>query len=822
MIYFGKMMICANLGTASDTEQTATDLKIRNFSSGDTKMIEINGKKLCENCFVEISKTPCAECGYDPADSASDSTLLLPGSVLSEKYVIGSVIGIGGFGVTYLAYDKLTDSRVAVKEYFPRGIARRSSDGAAVITVTEDDSPVFEAGADKLYNESRIVSGFKDNPNIIKIFDFFRANNTVYLTMEFLHGKTLKEYIRDHGTLGAAKAAHVAQCVLNALSAVHKANVLHRDISPDNIILCANGDVKLIDFGAARRIVAERTQNFSAIVKFGFAPPEQYSKSSAQGAWSDIYSLGATLYYALTGDIPSDPLSRFENDDTFGENNFGIEDGLWNVIVKAASLSSGERYQSAAEMSSALEQLPVTPEPIIFPADGILSSKLKLYGRSFVPTAPSAESKKGGKKNFRTKRSRAAAAVASIAVISACIIVPAVLKSSKPSVYPGMITDYDAVFRKNSDEDSDEPKEPPVPLTETYPYFAEYSSKPYYINMSERERGIYETIYSGLTERMKKIELPSQTYKYSEVRKCYFQVIYDNPWICDIGDFGARDADENEITDPEEYVDTVIPGYLNVYYHPDTFRECIEQTLNETDRTDSIEALRYIHDKMINTVSVVARYTTQSCTHAYGSIVDWTADDMGFAQGFCVYAQALGLPCRVIDGTKDGGIRAWCAVKINDTWYNVDVYGDMFAHNDVLKIRNTDRNAVFHTYFLANDRHFKELGYEPDGGWESLGGEEFSADSPYDNYYIRHIRGIEEYFCKDAQTAYESLLEKTAEAAEDGRKEVSACVSPIIADEVYSKMSETFISDCEEKYGISLLGCKVEYTPEEYRVELTL
>lgn len=799
-------------------------------------MLETNGIMLCDGCFEEIHKTPCRYCGYDPDKSTSDNTLLPPGSCLSEKYIIGGIIGIGGFGVTYLAYNKLSNRKVAVKEYFPRGIARRNSDGITVNTVSKDDLAIFEAGAKKLYSETAIVSEFKDNPNIVTIYDLFRANNTVYLTMEFLHGKTLKEYIHNYGVLDSMKTAYIAQCVLNALSAVHGANVLHRDISPDNIILCGNGDVKLIDFGSARQIVAERTQNFSAIVKFGFAPPEQYRKNSTQGAWSDIYSLGATLYYALTGDIPADPMSRFENDDTFVKNSFGIDEEMWNVITKAVKLNSNERYQSTKEMSDALKQLSFVPEPIIFSDNNILDPKPKLYGRSYVPTAPSAESKRDVNKVFWTKRRRVAAAAGGIAVISAGVIISMAVNGSKPAVptanpYNTISSVTTASETTASEETTSSVTavsevsvtiEPPVPLTETYPYFAEYRTKPYYTNMNEKERKIYEIVYNGLTERRKLIMLPEREYTYQEVNKYYFQVVYDNPWICDVGDYAKHYSDDNgnDMLDHDEYIDMIEPDYLNVNYNANTFRNCIEEMLRGADRTDSIEALRYVHDKMIYNVSVVARYVTQSCTHAYGSIVHMKADDMGFAQGFCVYAQALGLPSRVIDGTKNGNLRAWCAVQIDGTWYNIDVYGDMFAHNNVSNIMRTDRDAIFHTYFLANDKHFKELGYVPDGGWESLGGEEFAADSPFDNYYVQYIQGLDEYFCTDAQDAYDSLLQKTAEAVESGIHNVSMCVSPVIAEELYSRMDEMFVSDCAEKYGISLSGYSVEYSPEAYSVKL--
>lgn len=796
--------------------------------------MEINGVMRCENCFEEIKERHCPYCGYDPADIVSDNTLLLPGSILSENYIIGGVIGIGGFGVTYLAYNKSADSKVAVKEYFPRNIAHRASDGITVSIVSADDSATFEAGMEKLYNEAEIVSGFKDNPNIVTIYDFFRANNTVYLTMEFLRGKTLKEYIRDYGVLDPLKTVYVAQCVLNALSAMHGANVLHRDISPDNIILCGNGDVKLIDFGAARQIVAERTQNFSAIVKFGFAPPEQYRKKDEQGPWSDIYSLGATLYYALTGDIPSDPMSRFDNDDTFNENNFGIDEGLWSVITKATKLNSCERYKNSEEMNDALKQLSLVSEPVTFSDEELFGPKLKPHGASAV-SASVGNSKRDEKKSFWAKHGRIAAAAGGVAVIAACVIVPIVINGSDPavpaSVSPEPISSESTASTSSTVSDTASsdtsdvsvPDEPPVPLTETYPYFAEYKTKAWYSNLNEKEREIYEIIYNGLTEGIPEIQFPKRTYTVQEVRKCYFQVVYDNPWICNVGDYGRTWPDDNRNgnPDPDEYIHKIEPNYLKFDMDVNTFRECIEEMLNGADRTDSVETLRHVHDEMIRNVRVVPRYTSQYCTHAYGSIVYKSADDMGFAQGFCVYAQALGLPCRVIDGTKDGEVRAWCAVKIDDTWYNIDVYGDMFAHNEVSNTKTyTDRNAFFHTYFLAGNGHFKELGYIPDGGWEALGGGEFTADSVFDNYYIRHIKGVEEYFHDDVQSAYDRMLQKAAEAVENGEKEISVCLAPYLVDELYDKLNDTFISDCKEKYGVSISGYRTAYSPTAYSVNL--
>lgn len=327
-------------------------------------MLEIKGRKICENCFAETTGSVCSVCGYDPESGAGDPTLLAPGSVLLGKYIIGTVIGKGGFGVTYLAFDTESEKKVAIKEYFPYIVARRTAGSATVTAASEDSKETFELGAEKFYEEAKLVSRFNGDPNIVEVYEYFYENDTVYLAMEYLCGQTLKEYIRDKGILTAPQALYIAKSVGNALSVAHKASVLHRDITPDNIILCSDGRVKLIDFGAARQVIAEYSQNFSVILKPGFAPLEQYHKKGSQGPWTDIYALGTTLYFALTGDIPEAPMARFEDDDTFRENLFGIKPELWSVIQKAASLKKEDRYKDAEEMLSDLNNIPLEPQPV--------------------------------------------------------------------------------------------------------------------------------------------------------------------------------------------------------------------------------------------------------------------------------------------------------------------------------------------------------------------------------------------------------------------------------------------------------------------------
>ncbi|MCM1184880.1 MAG: serine/threonine protein kinase, partial [Roseburia sp.] len=327
-------------------------------------MIQINNRTLCEYCFEETDREPCPHCGYSREAYVKDPTVLAVGNILENRYIVGGVIGKGGFGITYLAYDRKLERKVAVKEYYPYGLAMRNLGSTFVSTVSVESVDVFKGGADKFYDEARLVAKFNDNPNIVSVYDFFYGNDTVYFTMGFLKGQTLKSYIRDHGVLTAGQTVRVAMDVTNALLAAHHLNVLHRDISPDNIMVCSDGTIKLLDFGAARQVLTEGSQSLSVILKQGFAPLEQYQKKGKQGPWTDIYALGATLYYALTLDLLDDPMSRLEDDSEYSSNVHNIDAPLWEIIRKATMLKSSERYRDIGELREALEALPIRPEPL--------------------------------------------------------------------------------------------------------------------------------------------------------------------------------------------------------------------------------------------------------------------------------------------------------------------------------------------------------------------------------------------------------------------------------------------------------------------------
>lgn len=325
-------------------------------------------RKLCKNCFSHLSAKSgiCPVCGY--VKGGSDSSVLPRGTRLAERYVIGGSIGRGGFGITYLAYDTNNGKTVAVKEYFPTALAKRSG-ALNVIPNSERNAEQFNAGAEKFFDEAELVRRFNGNPNIVSIYECFYENNTAYYVMEYLDGITLENYVEKYGALNSAQTLYIADKLTMALVVLHSGEILHRDISPDNVMLCRDGRVKLIDFGAARQFLSEGASGYTVIMKTGFSPLEQYSQNTESDIRTDVYSLGTLLYYALTGKVPESPYKRMEDDSAFNENTVKVDAGLWSVIGKAAAVTPSERYQNAEECRRALSEIKINMSAIAAPND---------------------------------------------------------------------------------------------------------------------------------------------------------------------------------------------------------------------------------------------------------------------------------------------------------------------------------------------------------------------------------------------------------------------------------------------------------------------
>ena len=309
--------------------------------------------------------------------SMSNTRCLKPGVILKERYKIEEVIGAGGFGITYRAWDPLLQSYVAIKEYYPSGIATRSADSSKVCVPVGQEQREYHRGRIRFLKEAQDVARFQSEPNIVSIYDYLEENDTAYMVMEYLHGCTLKQYIREHGgRLDTDHILHICLSVLDALAVVHKAGMIHRDISPENIFICEDLTVKLIDFGAAKQVYLDGEQTMSVVLKPGYAPPEQYAKKDKQGPWTDIYALGATLYFAATGEKPEESFGRVLEDTIkpVCEVNPEIPRAMSQVIMRAMSVKIGDRYQTVEAMREALlagEGQNAQMEPYVIPASRI-------------------------------------------------------------------------------------------------------------------------------------------------------------------------------------------------------------------------------------------------------------------------------------------------------------------------------------------------------------------------------------------------------------------------------------------------------------------
>ena len=234
----------------------------------------------CLNCMevYDDRYDICPYCGFQVGTPPKVASHLVPGTVLENRYIIGTVIGYGGFGVTYMAWDEDLGIKIAIKEYYPNGLVNRVPGTADVLVLGGEKKTQYDAGLQRFLQEARTMARFSKEPNIVYVYGFLEANNTAYIIMELLEGTDLKTYVTQFPDqkMPIDDALHVVNEVGKALVAIHKGKVVHRDISPDNIFLCQDGRVKLLDFGAARLSTGEKTQTLSVVLKPGYAPPEQY------------------------------------------------------------------------------------------------------------------------------------------------------------------------------------------------------------------------------------------------------------------------------------------------------------------------------------------------------------------------------------------------------------------------------------------------------------------------------------------------------------------------------------------------------------------
>lgn len=301
----------------------------------------------------------------------------LPSGYEFAGFHIESVLGAGGFGITYKA--RAIDGKarasgggdpVAIKEYLPSGIATREPDGVSVLPVSTDDTADYSFGLDRFRAESDVLTRFS-HPNVVRTRDFFEANGTAYLVMNFVDGESLYALLKPDHRLDADELDEIAGPLLDALEAVHAGGFLHRDIKPGNIVVQRDGAPVLIDFGAAREALGEKSQSLTSILTPGYAPPEQYHRRGNQGPWTDIYALGATFYRCIAGERPPPSVERVMRDEyvpAARRNKLGYSPSVLRGIDAALRIDEADRPQDIADwrrlLSGEIDEVSQLTRPI--------------------------------------------------------------------------------------------------------------------------------------------------------------------------------------------------------------------------------------------------------------------------------------------------------------------------------------------------------------------------------------------------------------------------------------------------------------------------
>ena len=323
-------------------------------------MSTIDPKCLCPGCMAVLDEPdlPCPLCGFDKTTYAPSPRSLRPFTILSGKYLVGKVIGEGGFGITYIGFNLDTELPVAIKEYFPSELATRDiTAGNALSIFAGESQQLYKEGLEKYLREARNLTMFSDLPGIVTVKDFFYENETAYIIMEYINGITLKQHlIKVGGRMSQSEVTKMMKPVLESMIKIHETGMIHRDISPDNIMITKNNQIKLTDFGAARVFNGEDNKSITVVLKRGYAPEEQYRVKGVQGPWTDVYALCATMYKMITGITPQEALERIIEDNVEPLSKFDKD--IWPeidyAIMKGLSLRAQDRFQNVGELVDAL------------------------------------------------------------------------------------------------------------------------------------------------------------------------------------------------------------------------------------------------------------------------------------------------------------------------------------------------------------------------------------------------------------------------------------------------------------------------------------
>ncbi len=318
--------------------------------------------KRCFQCMKQYEDiyNICPYCGYDENSAPKVEYHLRPGVVVNERYVIGVTLGYGGFGITYKAWDRKLATTVAIKEFFPSHLVSRIPGTEKVNLQGQSKAALYASEKKKFLLEAQMIAKFRAHPNIVHVSDFFELNETAYMVMEYLDGLDLLQYVKNQPDkrMSAEELIPLILEICKALKQIHESGIIHRDIAPDNIKITSDGRVKLLDFGAARATSDKEFNAFTVVVKPGYAPPEQYMKTSKSGPWTDIYALCATMYRVLTGKKPVEASDRRSEECLVKPRELNPDIPMWleQVILRGMAIEPENRFRNVKQLEAALVQ----------------------------------------------------------------------------------------------------------------------------------------------------------------------------------------------------------------------------------------------------------------------------------------------------------------------------------------------------------------------------------------------------------------------------------------------------------------------------------
>lgn len=309
-------------------------------------------QEYCYHCMRPLKGRACRY-GCKPSAAPAPNQLSLGTLLKGGEYLVGEMLGSGGFGITYIGCIRQLGLRVAIKEYFPSGLCTR--DCRVSNLVTPLDPAPFQDGKEYSSSEARLLAEFDSEPGIVRVRDIFEENGTAYIVMDYLDGVTLQKCIAANGSLPLDTLLPALRPVMQSLQKMHRCGIIHRDITPDNLMMLPDGSLTLLDFGSA--CVFDKTMHI-VMLKLAFAPPEQHAASGKLGPWTDVYSLCATIYACITGQKPPDAITRSIKDTLQPPSSFGVRISKQQeaALMKGLSLSTEVRIQSVDELERALYQ----------------------------------------------------------------------------------------------------------------------------------------------------------------------------------------------------------------------------------------------------------------------------------------------------------------------------------------------------------------------------------------------------------------------------------------------------------------------------------